>query len=146
MALPGSTPQPRPPLQGCCPRAVLLPAGRGEGMPLADQSVDVAITTLVLCSVADVQQTVSEVFRVLRPGGQYLFLEHVAAAEGTPLRYWQNMLDPLQQFVADGCHLHRESLSPLWRRLGLQEFDARHLNVPGLSLLSPHLVGRAFKA
>lgn len=119
--------------------------GVGEGIPLESSSLDVVVTTLVLCSVADVERTISEVFRVLRPGGQYFFLEHVAAPEGTSLRFWQDSLDPLQQFVADGCHLTREPL-PAMEAAGFAKFDTQHLNIEGLSLLAPHLVGRAFKA
>ncbi|XP_031386323.1 methyltransferase-like protein 7B isoform X3 [Punica granatum] len=51
----------------------------GEAIPVRDASVDAVIGTLVLCSVGDVDQTLKEVKRVLKPGGLYLFVEHVAA-------------------------------------------------------------------
>ncbi|XP_023880338.1 uncharacterized protein LOC111992710 [Quercus suber] len=81
----------------------------GEAIPLGDASVDAVVGTLVLCSVKDVDMALKEVKRVLRPGGIYLFVEHVAAKDGTLLRFIQNVLDPLQQTVADGCHLTRET-------------------------------------
>ncbi|KAK4598566.1 hypothetical protein RGQ29_015851 [Quercus rubra] len=81
----------------------------GEAIPLGDASVDAVVGTLVLCSVKDVDMALKEVKRVLRPGGIYLFVEHVAAKDGTVLRFIQNVLDPLQQTVADGCHLTRET-------------------------------------
>ncbi|KAG7589519.1 S-adenosyl-L-methionine-dependent methyltransferase [Arabidopsis suecica] len=81
----------------------------GESIPLEDASVDAVVGTLVLCSVKDVTQTLNEIKRILRPGGTYIFIEHVAAEDGTFLRLVQNVLDPLQQVVADGCHLTRHT-------------------------------------
>ncbi|EFH63500.1 hypothetical protein ARALYDRAFT_315955 [Arabidopsis lyrata subsp. lyrata] len=81
----------------------------GESIPLEDASVDAVVGTLVLCSVADVTRTLNEIKRVLRPGGTFIFIEHVAAEDGTFLRLVQNVLDPLQQVVADGCHLTRHT-------------------------------------
>ncbi|XP_010511992.1 PREDICTED: methyltransferase-like protein 7A isoform X2 [Camelina sativa] len=51
----------------------------GESIPLEDASVDAVVGTLVLCSVTDVTRTLNEIKRILRPGGIYLFIEHVAA-------------------------------------------------------------------
>ncbi|XP_010415600.1 PREDICTED: methyltransferase-like protein 7A isoform X2 [Camelina sativa] len=51
----------------------------GESIPLEDASVDAVVGTLVLCSVSDVTRTLNEIKRILRPGGIYLFIEHVAA-------------------------------------------------------------------
>ncbi|KAJ8559329.1 hypothetical protein K7X08_003387 [Anisodus acutangulus] len=80
-----------------------------ESLPLRDASVDAVIGTLVLCSVADVNLALQEIRRVLKPGGLYLFVEHVAATDGTVLRFVQQLLDPLQQTLADGCHLTRKT-------------------------------------
>ncbi|KAJ6801197.1 methyltransferase-like protein 7A [Iris pallida] len=81
----------------------------GEALPIEDNSVDAVIGTLVLCSVKDVGVALREVRRVLKPGGLYLFIEHVAAREGSLLRLMQSILDPLQQLLSDGCHLTRET-------------------------------------
>ncbi|KAL1218454.1 Cycloartenol-C-24-methyltransferase [Cardamine amara subsp. amara] len=83
--------------------------GVGEAIPLKDDSVDAVVATLVLCSVSDVTQTLKEIKRVLRPGGSFIFLEHVAAKDGSVLRRFQKLLDPLQQKLADGCHLTRNT-------------------------------------
>ncbi|EFJ21508.1 hypothetical protein SELMODRAFT_57160, partial [Selaginella moellendorffii] len=85
--------------------------GVGEKIPLESSSIDVVISTLVLCSVTDVSSTMQEVIRVLKPGGQFLFVEHVGAQDGSWLDLFQNLLNPIQVFFADGCHLNRDTLS-----------------------------------
>nr|XP_028947444.1 2-methoxy-6-polyprenyl-1,4-benzoquinol methylase, mitochondrial-like [Malus domestica] len=77
----------------------------GEAIPLDDASVDAVVGTLVLCSVKDVDNTLKDIRGVLRPGGRYLFVEHVAAKDGTILRFIHNVIDPLQQTLADWCRL-----------------------------------------
>ena len=76
---------------------------------LADNSVDTVISTLVLCSVPNVADTLAELRRILRPGGRLLFIEHVAAEQHTPLCWFQHGIRPLWQAVADGCHPHRDT-------------------------------------
>lgn len=116
----------------------------GEGLPLGDASVDAVIGTLVLCSVKDVDTTLKEVKRVLRPGGLYLFVEHVAAKEGTPLRFAQNILDPLQQLLADGCHLTRDTGRYI-AEAGFSGVDSTITRILNASFINPHLYGTARK-
>ncbi|XP_031475394.1 uncharacterized protein LOC116247369 [Nymphaea colorata] len=116
----------------------------GEGLPAEDCSMDVVVGTLVLCSVKDVNATLEEVLRVLKPGGRFIFLEHVAAPDGTPLRLLQGILNPLQKFVADGCHLNRETGKEI-SKAGFSDLDLNMSFVPGLSFLSPHVYGVAIK-
>jgi ubiquinone/menaquinone biosynthesis C-methylase UbiE len=54
--------------------------GRGEALPLDDASVDAVVATLVLCTVENPAAVLAEVARVLRPGGRFVFVEHVAAS------------------------------------------------------------------
>jgi len=71
-----------------------------------------------------------------------LFVEHVAAPEGDGLRFWQDLLDPVQQLVADGCHLKRDTL----RFIEAADFatvNARRVTVAGASLIGPHVIGSA---
>ncbi|GJP36557.1 hypothetical protein CLOM_g21052 [Closterium sp. NIES-68] len=119
--------------------------GVGEALPLDDGCADVAVCSLVMCSVADVRQCVSEIKRILKPGGSYYFLEHVAAPQGTSLHTWQRILDPLQAALADGCHLTRSPLTAI-KLSGFGAVQAREVMVPGLSLLAPHVMGTAVKA
>jgi ubiquinone/menaquinone biosynthesis C-methylase UbiE len=83
-----------------------------EALPLADASVDVALTTLVLCTVRDPEVAVAELRRVLRPDGLLLVLEHVVSHQ--PRRHrLQRALTPAWKVVARGCHLDRDTRSIL---------------------------------
>ncbi|XP_073130716.1 uncharacterized protein [Henckelia pumila] len=113
-----------------------------EALPLSDASVDAVVGTLVLCSVKDVDLTLKEVRRVLKPGGHYIFVEHVAAKDGTILRFVQGILDPLQQIVADGCHLTRNTGTDI-ARAGFSSIDINQASVSTLSIISPHVYGIA---
>lgn len=116
----------------------------GEAIPLSDASVDAVVGTLVLCSVKDVAMTLKEVKRVLRPGGVYLFLEHVAAKDGTMLRGLQGILDPLQQAVADGCHLTRNTGKDI-SEAGFSGLDSNTATLSHALFINPHLYGTASK-
>jgi ubiquinone/menaquinone biosynthesis C-methylase UbiE len=93
-------------------------AAQAEALPLADDSCDHVIASLVLCTVRDVGVTLAEVSRVLRPGGQLRFFEHVAAA-GVAGRL-QRAVDPLWRRVAGGCDLHRKTEQHLREAPGLR--------------------------
>lgn len=90
------------------PDAEVTPAS-ASALPFADASFDAVVSTLVLCSVPELDTTLREVWRVLKPGGRFLFLEHVAAAPGTGRRRLQRVVDPLWRRVADGCRLTRDT-------------------------------------
>lgn len=79
----------------------------GQALPLDDNSCDAALSTFTLCTVPDPAQALSELLRVLRPGGRLHFLEH-GLAPGLSVARWQYRLDPWQRRLADGCHLTRD--------------------------------------
>jgi len=79
---------------------------RGESIPLDDASCDGALSTFTLCTITHVEQALAEVWRVLRPGGRFHFLEHGLSPDTTVAR-WQHRLEPFQKRLADGCHLTR---------------------------------------
>ncbi len=83
-----------------------------EGLPFADGSFDTVVSTLVLCTVADPRQALAEVMRVLRPGGQLLFLEHVAADRGWRRSMQQRSAHAWAAF-ADGCQCDRPTLETI---------------------------------
>lgn len=73
---------------------------------LPDDSIDSALSTWSLCTIPDPAVALSEVRRVLRPGGTLHFLEHGLAPD-PPVQRWQHRLEPLNRRVAGGCHLSR---------------------------------------
>ena len=90
----------------------------GERLPVEDQSVDHVLTTWTLCTIPDVDRAVTEIHRVLRPGGSLEFLEHGRAAD-TNVQKWQDRITPLQRRIAGGCHLNR-AIDTLLTDAGLQ--------------------------
>jgi ubiquinone/menaquinone biosynthesis C-methylase UbiE len=80
--------------------------GIGEDMPFADASFDTLLVTFTLCSVDDQAQVLSEMRRVLRPGGKILFLEHGAAPDAD-VQKWQRRIEPIWSRIGGNCHLTR---------------------------------------
>jgi len=79
-----------------------------EDTGLADHSVDTVISSLVLCSVADPALVLAEIRRILRPGGTYRFLEHVAAPPATPTRALQRIVRRPWAWTFEGCSCERD--------------------------------------
>jgi ubiquinone/menaquinone biosynthesis C-methylase UbiE len=80
--------------------------GIAEALPFENSSFDSVVTTFTLCSVQDPTAALSEVRRVLRPGGRLIFLEHGKAPEPAAAN-WQNRIEPVWKHIAGGCHLTR---------------------------------------
>jgi ubiquinone/menaquinone biosynthesis C-methylase UbiE len=78
----------------------------GENLPMEDQSFDSVVSTWTLCSIADIDLAISEIHRVLKPGGKFFFIEHGLSDE-TSIQVWQNRLNPIQNIIGDGCNLNR---------------------------------------
>jgi ubiquinone/menaquinone biosynthesis C-methylase UbiE len=78
----------------------------GQALSLPSASVDHVLTTWTLCSIPDVDRALSEIRRVLRPGGLFHFVEHGRSPD-RKVAGWQDRLTPFQRRVAGGCHLNR---------------------------------------
>lgn len=79
----------------------------GENLPFADQSFDSVVSTWTLCSIANVEQALKGIYRVLKPGGKYFFIEH-GLSNDPQVQVWQHRLTPIQKVIADGCHFNRD--------------------------------------
>jgi ubiquinone/menaquinone biosynthesis C-methylase UbiE len=77
-----------------------------EHLPFEGERFDTVVSTFTLCSIPDVVHALGEVRRVLKPGGQFLFLEHGRAPDPAVAR-WQDRLNRAWRPVAGGCHLNR---------------------------------------
>ncbi len=95
-----------------------------EELPFEDASFDVAVSTLVLCTVEDQRRALGELRRVLAPGGRLLFIEHVRSEE-TRIARWQDRLNPLQQRIGHGCNCNRATLHAI-RDAGFSIAEVRH--------------------
>jgi len=90
----------------------------GEALPLTDQSVDTVVMTFTLCTIPDAVAALSQIRRVLEPGGELLFCEHGAAPDNG-VRRWQDRLDGVWSRLAGGCHLNRE-IAPMIQSAGFE--------------------------
>jgi len=124
------------------PFPVQLRQAAAEELPLDDRAVDTVVMTWTLCSVADPLRALSEIRRVLRPGGSLLFIEHGRAPEPR-LERWQDRLTPLWRRVAGGCHLNRP-IDRLIEQSGLRltDLDTGYL-IAGPRPWTFHYRGRA---
>jgi SAM-dependent methyltransferase len=99
-------------------------AAAAEELPFDDGSFDTVVSTLVLCSVSDLEQAIAEIRRVLASDGRLLFLEHVRAEEGSRLARWQDRLNPAWRAFA-GCDCNRRTVDALARVFRLEVRSAR---------------------
>jgi SAM-dependent methyltransferase len=130
---------------GKAPVPVTVQDGVAESLPAADGSVDVVVSSLVLCSVADPSAALAEVVRVLRPGGLLLFYEHVRSAHRV-LAAVEDLATPLWSRMAGGCHPNRDTAAIIaGAGLTVQDLERFGYSVlPGNPRLA-HVLGAAGK-
>lgn len=114
-----------------------------EKLPAADASFDTVVSTYTLCTIADPVAALTEMRRVLVPGGRLLFSEHGRAPDAG-VRRWQARLNPLWSKVAGGCMLDRD-IPALLEQAGFRP-DVQSRYLPGPKVLSYHYWGEAVAA
>jgi ubiquinone/menaquinone biosynthesis C-methylase UbiE len=121
-------------------RGSVLRAG-AEALPLATDSVDMVVSTMVLCTVPDPAAVLDEIRRVLRRGGRLLFCEHVRS-DSTRLARRQRRLAGLWAAFADGCRCDQDTLGLIERALQIERVEREEWHgMPGL--VRPLIVGEA---
>jgi SAM-dependent methyltransferase len=117
--------------------------GAADELPLPDDSCDVVVASLVLCTVPDQAAALAEIRRVLRPGGHLHFYEHVRSGR-RPIAWFQHAIAPLWGRFAGGCHPDRDTVGALlandWQVSDLDTFAFSPASgVPPFA----HVIGRA---
>lgn len=126
------------------PLSVTVVDGVADALPLDDGSCDAGVASLVLCSVPDQAAALGELRRVIRPGGELRFFEHVLA-ETWGLARFQRAIDVVWPRVSGGCHADRETLAAI-QQAGFDVERVRRFNFrPSLMVTAtmPHIVGAA---
>ncbi|XP_043537726.1 methyltransferase-like protein 7A [Chiloscyllium plagiosum] len=117
----------------------------GENLSqVASGSVDAVVCTFVLCTAQNVDAVLKEIKRVLRPGGAFFFIEHVAADKETWLHFIQHVIQPAWRYFGDGCYLTRDTSANL-EKANFSELNLKHIIAPLMSLIKHHIVGYAVK-
>lgn len=125
---------------GLDPAAATVVPAPAQSLPFPDASFDVAVTTMVLCTVPDPVAAVAELCRVVRPGGRLLVIEHVLARDRL-LGWWQRRLHRPWEVFAAGCRADQDTAA-LLDQAGLPSEHLRSETWRGMPhLVHPLLVG-----
>ena len=129
------------------PVRVEVVPGIAEQLPAGDASVDAAVLSLVLCSVPDVSVALAEVRRVVRPGGQLRFFEHVRADTPGLARVQRGLDATLWPRLAGGCHTGRDAVVAIEAGgFVVQWLDRFRIPDSGVTTpLSPAVLGAAIR-
>jgi ubiquinone/menaquinone biosynthesis C-methylase UbiE len=116
-----------------------------ERIPLADASVEAVISSLVLCSVSDPRRVLAEIRRVLRPGGRFWCLEHVAAPPGSALGRVQRAVRSPWRWLFEGCETQRD-VAALLSEAGFASVEVEAFSVRTAFLpVRPHVAAVALR-
>lgn len=124
-------------------RRVRVIDASAEAIPAASGSFDAAVTSLVLCSVASQAVALAELKRVVRPGGELRFYEHVVS-QHSGLAYLEGLATPVWKRMAAGCHLNRDTLQEI-EAAGFVVEQVERLSFAPVPFLpaADHILGRA---
>lgn len=116
-----------------------------DKLPFANSTIDTIVCSLVLCTVEDPILVLNEIKRVLKPGGKFIFLEHVEANKGTLLKWIQDKLHYPWHWFFEGCNLNRDTYNTLidagFSNLKIEKLSLKTIFFP----IRPHIYGIASK-
>jgi ubiquinone/menaquinone biosynthesis C-methylase UbiE len=127
------------------PVPVTVVAEHGDALPFEDATFDGAVASLVLCSVPEPDHFLAELARVLKPGGQLRFFEHVRSANPL-IGVVEDAVTPLWSAIGGGCHLNRNTRAAI-EAAGFQIDQCDRFTYRPLKFIPPHahILGRAHK-
>jgi ubiquinone/menaquinone biosynthesis C-methylase UbiE len=126
-------------------RPVELHEAPAEQLPFDDGTFDTAVCSLVLCTVSSPYKALSEIKRVLKPGGELRVYEHVRYEDSFGA-FWQDLVAPVWRWTGAGCNPNRDTAASI-RKAGF-EFERIQIKntappVPPMIFVRPHLIGVA---
>jgi ubiquinone/menaquinone biosynthesis C-methylase UbiE len=117
-----------------------------EVLPFADASFDTVTGGYIHCTIPSPERAIAEITRVLKPGGRYLFIEHVRARDGSLLARIQDAIEPVHVYLAAGCHPNRRTEQVL-RRSALDVEWVEETTLPAaIPSVRPVVLGAARKS
>lgn len=122
-------------------RTIVTTQASVESLPFEAGSFDTVVASLLLCSVEDQDKALAEIGRVLKPGGQYLFLEHVRSTDPKVARR-QDRMEGLWGVIAMGCHPNRDTLPRIEQAFAVEEVEREEMPM-GPKIVRPYVLGRA---
>ncbi|NGN62844.1 class I SAM-dependent methyltransferase [Streptomyces sp. A7024] len=118
--------------------------GTAEALPVKSEAFDAAVASLVLCSVRDVDRTLGELRRVLRPGGELRFFEHVRSDRPVTRAAQWTVDHTFWPLLLGGCHTSRDAIAAI-TRAGFEIGPYDHVKVPFNGPAAGHVLGVAHK-
>jgi len=129
-------------------RTIEIHQATAESLPFPDASFDAVVSTLVLCSVTDQRKALDEILRVLKPGGQFRFFEHVRYKGGLAAAS-QDFITPIWRWMGGGCNPNRPTGEAI-QEAGFAIQEMRRFNqappIPPLCVVRPAIIGTAVKS
>jgi len=112
-----------------------------QALKLADASVDHVVSVLTLCTIPAVDRALAEIRRVIKPDGQYLFLEHVRSAD-PKVAHSQDRWEGVWGVIAQGCHPNRDTFPRIESAFTIDQVERSEVPF-GPKIVRPYVLGRA---